>query len=405
MRKEIMIILLLWMSYLSYAQNYTSFLDIPYDSIDGINPNLLSLDIYVPSSITEPAPVVTFIHGGSWRVGNKRNTVILPMIDLITQLGFIFVSVNHRLSPNPVDTSAIGAVRFPDHPSDVASAIAWIYQNIETYGGDKSKIGISGYSAGAHIAALVSTNKDFLETHGLTTSNIPCVCMYDAAAYDIPRMIGIGNTFSLDVQNAMGNDPGLWRAASPIFEATTPLANQWLILSQEVPRAFGVEASNFKDTLSSRNYRFTHQPYPLTHRELSILIGVKDSLDFNKVKEEALNYTPSPNALAWGIQLTNQIEAFFQQCFSEITSPVKQVSNVIPLLFYPNPTHDLVYIKGWSSSSISEFNLLDVFGNRLRTESIQPTLDLSDHPPGIYFIQFTNPVSKKTYTQKVVKTN
>ena len=48
------------------------------------------------------------------------------------------------------------------HATDVSQAILWVQRNIHFYGGDPSNMFILGHSAGAHIAALIATNKSYL---------------------------------------------------------------------------------------------------------------------------------------------------------------------------------------------------------------------------------------------------
>ena len=55
---------------LTSSQEMTINLDTPYAVIDGVDPNLRSLDVYAPSGSSDP-PVVLMIHGGGWSAGDK----------------------------------------------------------------------------------------------------------------------------------------------------------------------------------------------------------------------------------------------------------------------------------------------------------------------------------------------
>jgi acetyl esterase/lipase len=104
------------------------------------------LDIYVPQyrGILEgPRPVIIWIHGGAWYMGDKSATParILP------QLGYIAVSINYRLS---------GEAPFPAQLSDCQQALIFVRQHISEYGGDPNRIGLWGVSAGGHLAALLA---------------------------------------------------------------------------------------------------------------------------------------------------------------------------------------------------------------------------------------------------------
>ena len=85
---------------------------------------------------------------------------------LFTQAGYCFVSINYRLSPRPASNDP-ARIKFPVHEQDVASAIAWVHDHIKDYGGDPTRIALAGHSAGAQLAALVSTDPKYLQAHGL----------------------------------------------------------------------------------------------------------------------------------------------------------------------------------------------------------------------------------------------
>lgn len=188
---------------------------IVYKTIPGVDSNLLSLDIYQPvAPLVSPAPVVIWVHGGAWALGDKLNQMSYKEA-LCDSLGYVLVSVNYRLSPQSLDLSDTGAVRYPEHNQDVAAAVAWTYLNIAVYGGDPQKMVLLGHSAGAHLVALTGTDESFLQAEGLDLSILNGVGSFDTEAYDIytsqtqePNDVFI---------NAFGNDPLVWQQASPIY--------------------------------------------------------------------------------------------------------------------------------------------------------------------------------------------
>ena len=102
------------------------------------------LDVILPKQPVEGAPVMVFIHGGAWVIGDKREQG-LPMLYELAARGWVCVSINYRLSPKAT---------WPDHIVDVLRAIAWVKGNIASYGGDPSFVALSGGSAGGHLCAL-----------------------------------------------------------------------------------------------------------------------------------------------------------------------------------------------------------------------------------------------------------
>jgi len=94
----------------------------------------------------ERAPVLLYIHGGAWVIGDKREQGI-PMMHELAQRGWVCVAINYRLSPKAT---------WPDHIVDCKRAIAWVRDHIAEYGGDPSFLALSGGSAGGHLSALAA---------------------------------------------------------------------------------------------------------------------------------------------------------------------------------------------------------------------------------------------------------
>jgi len=112
------------------------------------------LDIYAPPNPVR-APVIIFVYGGSWQSGDRVDYGFLAT-SLAAQ-GFVTVIPDYRLVPQ---------VRFPAFVEDGAAATAWVTREIHKHGGDGSRIVISGHSAGAHIAAMVSLAPSYLKAAG-----------------------------------------------------------------------------------------------------------------------------------------------------------------------------------------------------------------------------------------------
>lgn len=104
-----------------------------------------------------PAPLVIFVHGGSWESGDKRSYAWVG--EALAQMGYVAVLVNYGLMPG---------TRFPDFVDDAARAVAQIRRTAAAYGGDTTRIVLMGHSAGAHIAALVAYDARYLARHGTT---------------------------------------------------------------------------------------------------------------------------------------------------------------------------------------------------------------------------------------------
>lgn len=104
------------------------------------------LDVYRPRHLAAPAPVLVYVPGGGWVVGDKREQG-KPMIYELVSRGWVCVAVNYRLSPRAT---------WPDHVVDVKRALAWVRAHVAEHGGDPSFVALSGGSAGGQLAALAA---------------------------------------------------------------------------------------------------------------------------------------------------------------------------------------------------------------------------------------------------------
>lgn len=114
------------------------------------------LDIYYPETGKGFATLVWF-HGGGLEKGNK------DLLDGFRRQGFAVVSVNYRLFPQ---------CKCPDYIEDAAMAVAWTFENIEKYGGNKDQIYVSGHSAGGYLTLMVTLAKEYMEKYGADADKI-----------------------------------------------------------------------------------------------------------------------------------------------------------------------------------------------------------------------------------------
>ncbi len=204
--------LLLFAPFLCLGLQQTSKpVTVAYDSIKGVDPNLLSLDLY-PLKGDKPHPVMVMIHGGGWRTGDKANRSMFQFkAPHFRAAGYVYVSINYRLSSKP-------GVKHPVHVRDVAKALSWVHDNVADHGGDPGRIFVMGHSAGAHLAALVSTDARHLKEAGKDLSILKGTVCLDTAGYDILRYfkeLGILPQGRKIYENAFGTNEEGWRDASP----------------------------------------------------------------------------------------------------------------------------------------------------------------------------------------------
>lgn len=153
------------------------------------------LDIYATDS-AKGRPVVFFIHGGAWRIGNRNNVNAKPGFLLAN--GFLFVSIDYRMLPEADVATQAG---------DVEKAYAYVRANIAGYGGDPDRIAVMGHSAGCHLAALTGLRG------GLP--GVAALVLDDTEAYDLEALAKAHGGRLRPIYAQAFSDPGQWRALSP----------------------------------------------------------------------------------------------------------------------------------------------------------------------------------------------
>ncbi|XP_046631314.1 cholinesterase 1-like [Daphnia pulicaria] len=118
------------------------------------NEDCLSLNVFtpqLPSVSTTPLPVMVWIHGGGFSVGQALE--YLP--NRFMEHDFVFVAIQYRLGP-------LGFLSFDtdDVPGnagifDQIEALRWVNKFVEYFGGDPSQITIAGESAGGAAISLL----------------------------------------------------------------------------------------------------------------------------------------------------------------------------------------------------------------------------------------------------------
>jgi acetyl esterase/lipase len=139
---------------------------VEYANPDGQH---LQLDIARPKTGSGPFPAVVFIHGGGFRAG-RREGYDAQCIRL-AQKGYVALTVSYRLAPK---------YPFPAAIHDTKAAIRWTRANAAKYGIDPERIGVTGSSAGGHLAQFLAVTGDVREFEGNggnpgVSSKVACV--------------------------------------------------------------------------------------------------------------------------------------------------------------------------------------------------------------------------------------
>jgi len=194
---------------------------------------LQALDLWVPEG-ANPAPLVLFVHGGGWKRGSKSNAVGRALPGHMLEQGYAFASIDYRLVPDAT---------VEQQAADVAAALAHLLERADALGIDRSRVVLTGHSAGAHLVALVGTDERYLRAAGLSFADIDGVMPNDGAGYDVAAQMAQARGRGAAIfGDAFGTDPARQQALSPTFHAASPNAPAFLLI--HVQREDGVAQAN-----------------------------------------------------------------------------------------------------------------------------------------------------------------
>jgi acetyl esterase/lipase len=170
------------------AVSSTSGLKVSSDLHYGPDPRNV-LDLYQPTDMGR-APMLLFIHGGSWTNGDKNEYKFVG--ESFARAGYVTAVMSYRLAP---------VHRYPAYVQDAAQALKFMRDHATDYGGDPDRLYVMGHSAGAFNAVELVDNARWLKEAGVPISAVKAV-------------VGVSGPYSYDYRGAptanafpQGSDP------------------------------------------------------------------------------------------------------------------------------------------------------------------------------------------------------
>ncbi len=131
----------------------------------------LQVDLAMPKNASGNLPAIVCIHGGGFRAGTRESYDKLCLT--LAQQGYVAITVTYRLAPK---------YQFPAAVQDCKAAVRWLRANAAKYHVDPKRIGVTGGSAGGHLAQFLGVTmgvKAFEgEGHNDQSSDVSCVVNY-----------------------------------------------------------------------------------------------------------------------------------------------------------------------------------------------------------------------------------
>lgn len=134
------------------------------------------MDIYAPQDAAG-APVVLFIHGGSWQGGDKDGHKFVG--ESLARAGYVTGVMSYRLAPQNV---------YPSYVQDAAQALKVLRAEARAFGGNPDNLFVMGHSAGGFNAVEMVVNARWL-----TEANVP--------VSSIRGVIGVAGPYSFDFRS------------------------------------------------------------------------------------------------------------------------------------------------------------------------------------------------------------
>lgn len=219
------------------------------------------MDIYLPEQAVA-APVILMVHGGGWRRGDKalQAEVQNKMMRWVPK-GFIFISVNYRLLPKAQPLAQC---------EDIRLALTAAQAQATSWGGDPDKFILMGHSSGAHLISLLNAAPD--KAWQLGARPWLGAVSLDSCEFDIVKLMDTRHNFLHD--DAFGDDPAEWRAASPFYALNESAPPFLLVCSTQNSNAYA-QAIRFTSRADSKHVRTRILQQDLSHSEINQLLGLE----------------------------------------------------------------------------------------------------------------------------------
>ena len=134
-----------------YPNHVVGLRNIPFKTILGYRD--VTLDLYVPTNLTVKKPVVIWLHGGGFELGNGHRDWTwadwTKVLDELAGRGYVVAAIDYRL-----DLEA----KYPAPIEDMKDAIRFLRKNADLYGIDSDRFVAWGLSAGGYLSQMAGTS-------------------------------------------------------------------------------------------------------------------------------------------------------------------------------------------------------------------------------------------------------
>ena len=206
-----------------HVKGVKQVLDVPY-----LNDDIYKhqMDIFLPEG-GEGIPMIVFVHGGGWHQGDRKDVIYCDMGRSWAAHDIGTAVISYRLGDEHLIDEQI---------SDVAAAVAWVYKNAEKFNGDSERLIVCGHSVGAHLAAMIAFDPEWLAEYGLKPDIIKGLILW-SGLYDVKKSIADAKDYMRETvwYPIFGKSEQYWKRMSPVtfIMKKYPVPSKTLILCAE----------------------------------------------------------------------------------------------------------------------------------------------------------------------------
>ena len=211
------------------------------------------LNIFAPKKASK-APVLIFIHGGSWHSGRKE--IYDFMGSRLARRGVVTVIIDYPLAPD---------YQVPAMEKASARAVQWVKEHISNYGGNPEEIYVSGHSAGGHLAALLAIKNEPWDELGVSNP-LKGAILNDPAGLDWYWFLNEvrDRPDGKDNYDAFTDNPDTWKAYSPIYFLTGNEIPMLIMEGEKTYPGIRLTIDRFRKEADSKGLEYTYSYYPKT---------------------------------------------------------------------------------------------------------------------------------------------
>lgn len=169
-----------------------------------------ALDVYTTKRAD--APIHIFIHGGAWRGGLAKDYAFPAELFVHAGAHYVVLDFTNVIEANGSLIPMAEQVR---------RAVAWVYRNARSFGGDPDRIYLSGHSSGGHLTGVVLVTdwrKDFNLPADIVKGGLCCSGMFDLKPVRLSARSSYVK-FTDEIEQALSSQRHLDKLNAPVIVA------------------------------------------------------------------------------------------------------------------------------------------------------------------------------------------